>query len=93
MILNVDGSCLGSSLRAGYGGLLRNYGGYHLSGFSSYIHNSTNILYAELFAIYQGLLLANEKNVVDLVCCSDSMHCINLIKEPNMKFHSYAMLI
>jgi ribonuclease HI len=93
VILNVDGSCLGSPTRAGYGGLLRNYAGYYLSVFSGYIHNSTDILYAELFAIYQGLLLAKEKNVAKIVCYSDSMHCINLIKGPAMKFHSYVVLI
>ena len=93
VILNVDGSCLGSPSRAGYGGLLRNHDGYYLSGFSGYIHNSFDILYAELFTIYQGLLLAKEKNVADLVCYSDSMRCINLIKGPAMKFHNYVVLI
>jgi hypothetical protein len=67
VILNVDGSCLGSSPRACYGGLLRNNAGYYLTGLSGYIHNSSDILYAELFSIYQGLLLAKEKNIVDLV--------------------------
>jgi len=93
VILNVDGSCLGSPPRAGYGGLLQNNAGYYLSEFSGYIHNSTVILYAELFAIYQGLLLAKENNVADLVCYSDSMHCINSIKGPTMKFHIYAVLV
>jgi len=41
-------------LIAGYGGLLRNYAGYYLSGFSGYIHNSIDILYTKLLAIYQG---------------------------------------
>jgi len=31
--------------------------------------------------------------IADLVCYSDSLHCINLIKGPPMKFHAYAMLI
>jgi hypothetical protein len=75
------------------GGLLRNNAGNYLSGFSGYIHNSSDILYAKLFSIYQGLLLAKEKNVADLVFYSDSLHYINLIKGPTMKFHSYAMLI
>lgn len=93
VILNVDGSCLGSNTRAGYGGLLRNNAGYYLSGFSGFIQSSTDILYAELFAIYQGLMLAKEKDIVDLVCYSDSLHCINLIKGPAMRFHNYAVLI
>lgn len=56
VILNVDGSCLGSPIRAGFGGVLRNYASFYLSGFSGYIHNSSDILQVELLAIYQGLL-------------------------------------
>jgi len=52
VILNVDGSCLGSPIRAGFGDVLRNYAGFYLSGFSGYIHNSSDILQAELLAIY-----------------------------------------
>jgi len=44
VILNVDGSCLGSPIRAGYGGILRNYAGFFSSGFSGYIQNSSDIL-------------------------------------------------
>jgi hypothetical protein len=29
----------------------------------------------------------------ELVCYSDSLHCINLIKCPQIKFHIYAVLI
>jgi len=52
VILNVDGSCLGSPIRAGFSGVLRNYAGFYLSGFSGYIHNSSDILQAELLVIY-----------------------------------------
>jgi len=38
VILNVDGSCLGTPLRAGFGGVVRNDAGFYLSGFSGYIH-------------------------------------------------------
>ncbi|XP_024641655.1 uncharacterized protein [Medicago truncatula] len=93
VILNVDGSCLASNTRAGYGGLFRNYAGNYLTGFSGFIQDSTDILYAELFAIYQGLMLAKEKAIADFVCYSDSLHCINLIKGPSMRFHTYAVLI
>jgi len=93
VILNVDGSCLGSRIRAGYGGILRNDSGFFLSRFSGYIHNSSDILYAELYAIYQGLLLAKDKGIVDLMCYFDSLLCINIITEPILKFHVYAVLI
>jgi hypothetical protein len=37
IILNVDGSCLGSPVRTGFGGLIRNNSGYYLSGYSGFI--------------------------------------------------------
>jgi ribonuclease HI len=52
VILNIDGSCLGSPIRVGFGGVLRNYVGFYLSGLSVYIHNSSDILQAELLAIF-----------------------------------------
>jgi len=57
IILNVDGSFLGSLIRVRFGGLSRNNEGNYLSGFSGYIHNSSGILQVELLAIYQGLVL------------------------------------
>jgi len=45
VFLNVDGSCLGSPIRVGFGGVLRNNNaGFYLSGFSDYIHNSSDSL-------------------------------------------------
>lgn len=93
VILNVDGSCLGTPLRAGFGGAIWNYVGFYLSGFSGYIPESSDILYVELYAIYQGLILARSLNIEDLVCYNDSLHCINLLKGPNLSFHVYAVLI
>ncbi|XP_024640640.1 uncharacterized protein [Medicago truncatula] len=78
VILNVDGSCIGSPTIASYGGILRNYAGFFLSGFYGYIQNSSDILYAELYVIYKGLLLAKEMGITDFVCYSDSLHCINI---------------
>lgn len=93
VILNVDGSCLGSPIRAGFGGVLRNYASFYLSGFSGYIHNSSDILQVELLAIYQGLLLAKSMNIDAIVCYSDSLHGINLIKGLPMKYHVHVVLI
>lgn len=44
IILNVDGSCLGSAIRVGYGGVLRNETSFYLSGFFGYIQHSSDIL-------------------------------------------------
>ncbi|MCI06679.1 S-like ribonuclease, partial [Trifolium medium] len=51
-ILNVEGSCLGSSARSGFGGIIRNAFGYYLARFSGFIPGSSDILYVELYAIY-----------------------------------------
>jgi len=63
-------------LEVGFGGVLRNDTGFYLSGFSDYIQSSSDILHA----IYRGLLLSKDMNIIDLVCYSDSLHCINLIQ-------------
>ncbi|XP_045809964.1 uncharacterized protein LOC123904334 [Trifolium pratense] len=93
IILDVDGSCLGSPARSGFGGIIRNTFGHYLAGFSGYIQGSSDILYAELYVIYKGLLLAINMGIDELVCYSDSLHCINLIKGPQVKFHMHAVLI
>lgn len=60
--------------------VLWNNASFYLSGFSGFIHDSFDILCAELYAIYKGLLLANDLEITNLVCYSDSIHCINLVK-------------
>jgi len=94
VILNLDGSCLGTPLRAGFGGgVIRNDARFYLSGFSWYLPDSSDILYAELYAIYQGLILARNLNIDELVCYNDSLHCINLLKGPILSFYVYTVLI
>jgi ribonuclease HI len=92
-VLNVDGSCLGTPSRAGYGGIIRNSAGFYITGFSGYIAASTDILFAELTAIHRGLLLAVESDFEDLVCYSDSMISIKVVNEQDSHFHAYAVLI
>jgi ribonuclease HI len=48
---------------------------------------------AELYVIYQGLTLAKDLAVEELVCYSDSLLYINLIKGPIVKYHVHAVLI
>ena len=74
-------------------GVLRNNVGFHLLDFLGYIYNSSYILQVELLAIYQGLLLAKTLKTNELICYSNSLHNINLIKGPSMKYHVYALLI
>lgn len=92
-IINVDGSCLGSPVQTGFGGLIRNNSGFFTVGFSGHLELSNDILFAELHAILMGLQLAKNLNIFDVVCYSDSLHCINLINGTAMVYHAYATLI
>jgi ribonuclease HI len=92
-ILNVDGSCLGTPIRAGFGGIIRNTHGFFLSGFSGYISSSSDILFAELTAIYRGLRMAIDMGLDDLICYSDSLLSVNLINGNTPSYHTYAVLI
>ncbi|XP_024642131.1 uncharacterized protein [Medicago truncatula] len=92
-IINVDGSCIGTPSRAGYGGVIRNNASLFISGFSGFIPHSTDILLAELTAIYQGLNMAMDLNMNDFMCYSDSLLAVNLIMNDTPRFHIYAVLI
>lgn len=92
-ILNVDGSCLGDPIHIGFGGVIRNHSGKYISGFSGFINNSQDILFAELSALHQGLELTINLNYEELACYSDSLLTANLIKEEVSQFHVYAIII
>jgi ribonuclease HI len=92
-VLNVDGSCLGTPIRAGYVGIIRNSAGFFLTGFSGFIASTSDILMAELTAIHRGLLLAVESGIDELVCYSDSMQSVKLLTEHASLYHAYAVLI
>jgi len=77
--LNVDGNCLSFPVRGGYGEVLHNDACFYLSSFFVYIHGSSDILYVELYYVYQGILLAKDLNFIDLVCYY-FLHCVNLIQ-------------
>ncbi|XP_024640718.1 uncharacterized protein [Medicago truncatula] len=93
LILNVDGSCLGTPIRAGFGGIFRNNVGAYLSGYSGFIPESTDVLLAELTALHQGLLMAAAMGIEELSCYSNSLLSINLITGTASNYHAYAVLI
>ncbi|MCI01506.1 ribonuclease H protein, partial [Trifolium medium] len=93
VILNVDGSCLDSPVRYGFGGIIRNTFDQYLAGFSGFIQGSYDILLDELYVIYKGLLLAKDMSIDEFVCYSDSLHHVSLIKGPHVKYHIHAVLI
>jgi ribonuclease HI len=92
-ILNVDGSCHGTTTRTGFGGVLRNDSGLFIAGFSGFIPDSDDILLAELFAIYHGIITAKVLGYTEFACYSDSLVCINLINGPIEMYHIYVVLI
>ncbi|GAU42452.1 hypothetical protein TSUD_235210 [Trifolium subterraneum] len=66
-------------------GIIRNTFGHYLTGFSGFIQGSSDILITELHDIYKGLLLAKDMSIDELVCYSDSLHCVNLVNGPQVK--------
>jgi ribonuclease HI len=87
--LNVDGSLLGSVNTAGYGGLLRNKDGDFICGFYG-VAAIPNILFAEIMAIWHGLELCWERGFRKVLCYSDSLLSVNLIKEGVTPHHRFA---
>lgn len=92
IILNVDGSSLGNPRRAGFGGLFRNPDGGWISGFSGFIGHS-EVLKVELLGIYHGLRLAWERDFKEILCYTDSLCALKLIKEQHEEFHRYATIV
>ncbi|MCI15795.1 ribonuclease H protein, partial [Trifolium medium] len=84
MILNVDGSSIGNLGVSGFGGLIRNSDGEWVHGFAGNIGFS-NILHAELLAVYHDLVLAWELNIKDLWCYSDSKTVIKLLSDHRVR--------
>ncbi|KAK2409374.1 hypothetical protein QL285_044804 [Trifolium repens] len=76
IILNVDGSCLGTPPRSGFGCIIRNNGGLVLTGASGFISGLSDILLAELSAIFHGLKLAKDMGLAELSCYTDSLTCL-----------------
>jgi ribonuclease HI len=87
--LNVDGSRLGSVRTAGFGGLLHNNTGEFLGGFYGTAARP-NVLYAEIMAIHHGLEFCWNKGFRNVVCYSDSLQAVTLVKEGVSPFHSFA---
>lgn len=84
-VLNVDGSSLGNPGRAGICGLIRRANGSWVLGFLGFISVS-DILHAELLAMLQGLTLAWNAGIRELLCYTDSMNSFFADKRPVASF-------
>jgi hypothetical protein len=90
--LNVDGSCDQSGV-IGSGGLIRDAAGNWVAGFSSN-DGCGDALIAELFGIYNGLVLLINNSVLHVECETDSTEIINLLMDrQSHSFHAYASLL
>ena len=89
MKLNTDGSAMRNPERAGGGGLFRHQDGVWLKGFARGI-GYTNSILAELWALRDGLLLAKEMRIQQLIIELDALSVVilmnnefeNLLMEP-----------
>ena len=63
MKLNIDGAAFGNLIQVGGGGVVRDSNGDRLVGFMRKLGSMSSVL-AELWALKDGLLLADRKSVV-----------------------------
>lgn len=92
MILIVDCSSLGNPDVSCYDRLIRNADGEWIHGFAGNIRFS-NILHAQLLAVYYGFVMAWEFSFLELWCYSDSKTVIKLISKPVNNWHHYAAIL
>jgi len=92
-IMNVDGSSGGVPIRTRIGSIIRDHSGSFISAFSGFIAHSQDILFAELSALYQGIILAINLDFEEVACYTNSLLIVNLIKEASNQFHVYDVLI
>ncbi|KAF7832197.1 reverse transcriptase [Senna tora] len=87
--LNTDGSCLGNPGSMAAAGIIRDYNGNWVSGFSKHL-GFGNSFKAEVWAIALGIKLAKDLQCGKLIVKSDSLTAINLISDGNLSL-SHAM--
>ena len=76
--LNTDGSALGSSGKAGGGGLIKDHNVDWVVGFSRSL-GCTNSFMVELWALRDGLILAKDLNLNSLIVELDAKSVVQLM--------------
>ncbi|CAL0306241.1 unnamed protein product [Lupinus luteus] len=89
--LNIDGSSFGNLGRTGFRGLICCARGLWIFGFSGYVGLSTN-MHGELKSILHGLTHVWDSGFRNVICHSDSLESISLIKGNIHHFHMYITL-
>ncbi|KAJ1396220.1 Ribonuclease H domain [Sesbania bispinosa] len=84
--LDTDGSAIGNPGLAGYGGIFRDSLGHWITGYHGHIGFS-DITKAKILGILQGLKIAWERKFQNLICYTDSMYSIRLIKNEDISYH------
>nr|XP_023916422.1 uncharacterized protein LOC112028020 [Quercus suber] len=87
--LNTDSSALGNPRKAGCGGLIRNHQGEWIRGFARGLGNTSSFV-AELWALRDGLTMAKELGVNNLLVEMDALsvvlllnnNTVNMVMEP-----------
>lgn len=77
--LNTDGSSLGNPGLAGGGGVIRDWTGRWIAGFSRKI-GITSSLMAELWAIRNGLMLCVDRNLVMVEIELDAKSIVDMLE-------------
>lgn len=79
MCLNSDGAVCGVSGKASCGGLIRTADGHWVRGFARYLGYTTTFL-AELWGVYEGLMLAKRLGITALVVQLDSVGVVQCVQ-------------
>ncbi|RYR10538.1 hypothetical protein HN873_050716 [Arachis hypogaea] len=90
--LNVDGSVIQPGSKSACGGLIRDWTGRTIVGFSMNIEICT-ITMAELWGIYVGVKLVSGLGIAKLVMESDSKCAMTLIQKMSTEIHGSSSLI
>ena len=76
--LNSDGSALGNTGRVGGGGVIKDHDGHWLKGYARPL-GCTNSCMAELWALRDGLLIAKEMGINNLIIELDALSVVLLM--------------
>lgn len=92
MKLNTDGSSSGNSGLTGGGGVIRDWTGRWIVGFSRKIGIATSLL-AELWAIRDGLMLCVDRNLVMVEIELDAKSVVDMLRNSQYTNNSHSSII